>query len=202
MNKVIIVSAPSGSGKSTIINSLMPHEELRLAFSISATTRAPRGEERDGVEYIFLSPDQFREHIAADDFIEYEEVYEDRYYGTLKAQVEKQLAAGQNLVFDVDVHGGVNLKKYFGDRALSLFIQPPSIEELRRRLEGRGTDTQEVIEERLSRAGYELTFADRCDRVLVNDDLETAKAEAYEIVSTFLKDVPQDEGECICESQE
>lgn len=186
MNKVIIVSAPSGSGKSTIINSLMPHEELCLAFSISATTRAPRGEERDGVEYIFLSPDQFREHIAADDFIEYEEVYEDRYYGTLKAQVEKQLAAGQNLVFDVDVHGGVNLKKYFGDRALSLFIQPPSIEELRRRLEGRGTDAPEVIEERLSRAGYELTFADRFDCVLVNDDLETAKAEAYEIVSHFL----------------
>ncbi len=183
----IIVSAPSGSGKSTIINSLMPHEELRLAFSISATTRAPRGEERDGVEYIFLSPEQFREHIAADDFIEYEEVYEDRYYGTLKAQVEKQLAAGQNLVFDVDVHGGVNLKKYFGDRALSLFIQPPSIDELRRRLEGRGTDTPEVIEQRLARADYELTFADRFDRVLVNDDLETAKAEAYDIVSGFLK---------------
>ena len=183
----IIVSAPSGSGKSTIINSLMPHDELRLAFSISATTRAPRGEERDGVEYIFLSPEQFREHIAADDFIEYEEVYEDRYYGTLKAQVEKQLAAGQNLVFDVDVHGGVNLKKYFGDRALSLFIQPPSIDELRRRLEGRGTDTPEVIEQRLARADYELTFADRFDRVLVNDDLETAKAEAYDIVSGFLK---------------
>ena len=183
----IIVSAPSGSGKSTIINSLMPHDELRLAFSISATTRAPRGEERDGVEYIFLSPEQFREHIAADDFIEYEEVYEDRYYGTLKAQVEKQLAAGQNLVFDVDVHGGVNLKKYFGDRALSLFIQPPSIDELRHRLEGRGTDTPEVIEQRLARADYELTFADRFDRVLVNDDLETAKAEAYDIVSGFLK---------------
>ena len=183
----IIVSAPSGSGKSTIINSLMPHDELRLAFSISATTRAPRGEERDGVEYIFLSPEQFREHIAADDFIEYEEVYEDRYYGTLKAQVEKQLAAGQNLVFDVDVHGGVNLKKYFGDRALSLFIQPPSIDELRRRLEGRGTDTPEVIEQRLARADYELTFADRFDRVLVNDDLETAKAEAYDIVLGFLK---------------
>ena len=186
MGLAIIVSAPSGSGKSTIISSLMPHEELRLAFSVSATTRAPRGEERDGVEYIFLSPEQFREHIEAGDFIEYEEVYEDRFYGTLKAQVEKQLAAGQNLVFDVDVHGGMNLKKYFGDRGLGMFIQPPSIEELRRRLEGRGTDTPEVIEQRLERAAYELTYADRFDCVVVNDDLETAKAEAYEIVSKFL----------------
>ena len=186
MGLAIIVSAPSGSGKSTIISSLMPHEELRLAFSVSATTRAPRGEERDGVEYIFLSPEQFREHIDAGDFIEYEEVYEDRFYGTLKAQVEKQLAAGQNLVFDVDVHGGMNLKKYFGDRGLGMFIQPPSIEELRRRLEGRGTDTPEVIEQRLERAAYELTYADRFDCVVVNDDLETAKAEAYEIVSKFL----------------
>jgi len=182
----IIFSAPSGSGKSTIINSLMPHEELHLAFSISATTRAPRGTERNGVEYIFLTPEQFREHIAADDFIEYEEVYEDRFYGTLKAQVEKQLADGQNVIFDVDVHGGMNLKKYFGDRALSLFIQPPSIEELRRRLEGRGTDAPEVIEQRLERAAYELTFADRFDRVVVNDDLETAKADAYRVVSEYL----------------
>ena len=187
MNKLIIFSAPSGSGKSTIINSLMPHEDLHLAFSISATTRAPRGEERDGVEYLFMTPEQFREHIAADDFIEYEEVYEDRFYGTLKQQVEKQLSEGQNVIFDVDVHGGMNLKKYFGDRALSLFIQPPSIEELRHRLENRGTDAPEVIEQRLARAAYELTFADDFDKVVVNDDLETAKAEAYKVVSEFLK---------------
>ena len=184
----IIVSAPSGSGKSTIISSLMPHEELRLAFSISATTRAPRGEEQHGVEYLFMTPEEFRQHIENDDFIEYEEVYENRFYGTLKAQVEKQLAAGQNLVFDVDVHGGVNLKKYFGDRALGIFIQPPSIEELRRRLEGRGTDSPEVIDQRIQRAAYELSFAERFDCIVVNDDLETAKADAYEVVSKFLKE--------------
>ena len=182
----IIVSAPSGSGKSTIISSLMPHEELRLAFSISATTRAPRGGEKHGVEYLFMTPEEFRQHIENDDFIEYEEVYENRFYGTLKAQVEKQLAAGQNLVFDVDVHGGVNLKKYFGDRALGIFIQPPSIEELRRRLEGRGTDSPEVIDQRIQRAAYELSFAERFDCIVVNDDLETAKADAYEVVSKFL----------------
>lgn len=182
----IIVSAPSGSGKSTIISSLMPHEELRLAFSISATTRAPRGEEQHGVEYLFMSPEEFRQHIENDDFIEYEEVYENRFYGTLKEQVEKQLAAGQNLVFDVDVHGGVNLKKYFGDRSLGIFIQPPSIEELRRRLEGRGTDSPEVIDQRIQRAAYELSFAERFDCIVVNDDLETAKADAYEVVSKFL----------------
>lgn len=182
----IIFCAPSGSGKSTIIGGLMPHEELHLAFSISATTRPPRGQERDGVEYLFLSPEQFRQHIAADDFIEYEEVYTDRYYGTLKAQVEKQLAQGQNVVFDVDVHGGMRLKEYFGERAMSLFIQPPSIDELRRRLEGRGTDAPDVIEQRLDRAAYELSFAPRFDHIVVNDDLEKAKADAYKLVKDFV----------------
>ncbi len=186
MSKAIIFCAPSGSGKSTIISSLMPHEELRLAFSISATTRQPRGAERHGVEYLFMSPDEFRAHIAANDFIEYEEVYEDRFYGTLKQQVERQLADGQNVIFDVDVHGGMRLKEYFGDRALSLFIQPPSIDELRRRLEGRATDAPEVIEQRLSRAAYELSFAPRFDRIVINDDLETAKAEAYRLLREFL----------------
>ena len=193
MSKVIIFCAPSGSGKSTIINSLMPHEELNLAFSVSATTRPPRGQEQHGVEYLFLTPEEFREHIAADDFIEYEEVYTDRYYGTLKAQVEKQLAEGQNVIFDVDVHGGMRLKEYFGDRALSLFIQPPSIDELRRRLEGRGTDAPEVIEQRLARAAYELTFAPLFDRVVVNDDLTIAKADAYEVVSSFVNDQTHNE---------
>lgn len=186
MSKAIIFCAPSGSGKSTIISSLMPHEELHLAFSISATTRPPRGQERHGVEYLFLTPDEFRKHIAADDFIEYEEVYEDRFYGTLKQQVESQLAQGQNVIFDVDVHGGMRLKEYFGDRALSLFIQPPSIDALRCRLEGRATDAPEVIEQRLARAEYELSFAPRFDRVVVNDDLETAKQEAYKAISEFL----------------
>ena len=187
MNKVIIFCAPSGSGKSTIINSLMPRQELHLAFSISATTRAPRGQERDGVEYFFLTPEEFRRRIANHEFVEYEEVYTDRFYGTLKAQVERQLAAGQNVVFDVDVHGGLRLKEYFGERALSLFIQPPSIEELRRRLEGRATDAPDVIQQRLDRAAYELSFAPRFDRVVVNDDLETAKAEAYRIIQEFIQ---------------
>ena len=186
MSKVIIFCAPSGSGKSTIIGSLMPRKELNLFFSVSATTRPPRGQEQHGVEYLFLSPEEFRAHIAADDFIEYEEVYTDRFYGTLKAQVEKQLAAGQNVVFDVDVHGGMRLKEYFGDKALSLFIQPPSIETLRQRLEGRATDSPEVIQQRLDRAAYELSFAPRFDRVVINDDLETAKAEAYTVITNFL----------------
>ena len=187
MNKVIIFCAPSGSGKSTIISSLMPRQELHLAFSISATTRAPRGQERDGVEYFFLTPEEFRRRIANDEFVEYEEVYTDRFYGTLKAQVERQLAAGQNVVFDVDVHGGLRLKEFFGERALSLFIQPPSIEELRRRLEERATDAPDVIQQRLDRAAYELSFAPRFDRVVVNDDLETAKAEAYEVIQQFIQ---------------
>ena len=188
MNKVIIFCAPSGSGKSTIISSLMTRQELHLAFSISATTRAPRGQERDGVEYFFLTPEEFRRRIANDEFVEYEEVYADRFYGTLKAQVERQLAAGQNVVFDVDVHGGLRLKEFFGERALSLFIQPPSIEELRRRLEDRATDAPDVIQQRLDRAAYELSFAPRFDRVVVNDDLATAKAEAYRIIQEFIQD--------------
>ena len=185
--KLIIVSAPSGSGKSTIISWLMTHPELRLAFSISCTSRPPRGSERDGVEYFFLTPDEFRRRIEADEFLEYEEVYEGRFYGTLKSQVEHQLSQGQNVVFDVDVKGGCSLKKYFGDRALSIFIQPPSVEELRRRLENRGTDSPEVIADRVAKAAYELTFAPMFDRVVVNDDLETAQQEAYGLVSSFLE---------------
>lgn len=186
MGKLIIFSAPSGSGKSTIINYLLT-QNLNLAFSISATSRPPRGTERDGVEYFFLSPEEFRHRIAEGEFLEYEEVYHDRFYGTLKAQVEKQLAAGQNVVFDVDVVGGCNIKKFYGDRALSVFIQPPSVEELRKRLVGRGTDTPEVIEDRVAKAAYEMSFAPKFDKIIVNDDLETAKAEALEIITQFLK---------------
>ncbi|HJA82458.1 MAG TPA: guanylate kinase [Candidatus Bacteroides intestinavium] len=187
MSKLIIFSAPSGSGKSTIINYLLA-QHLNLAFSISATSRAPRGTERDGVEYFFLTPDEFRRRIEAGEFLEYEEVYKDRFYGTLKSQVEKQLADGQNVIFDVDVVGGCNIKQFYGDRALSVFIQPPSIEELRHRLEGRGTDAPEVIESRLAKAAYELTFAPKFDRVIVNDDLEKAKAEALQVITDFLND--------------
>ncbi len=185
--KLIIFSAPSGSGKSTIVQWLMQeHPELKLYFSISCTSRAPRGTEQNGVEYFFISPEEFREKIAHDDFVEYEEVYTDRFYGTLKSQVEKQLLAGQNVVFDVDVKGGVNIKKFYGNEALSLFIQPPSIEELRRRLEGRATDTPEAIRERLAKAEYELTFAPQFDHIIVNDDLETAKQDTLRIVRDFL----------------
>ena len=185
--KLIIFSAPSGSGKSTIVQWLMQeHPELKLYFSISCTSRAPRGTEQNGVEYFFISPEEFREKIAHDDFVEYEEVYTDRFYGTLKSQVEKQLLAGQNVVFDVDVKGGVNIKKFYGNEALSLFIQPPSIEELRRRLEGRATDTREAIRERLAKAEYELTFAPQFDHIIVNDDLEIAKQDTLRIVTDFL----------------
>ena len=186
--KMLIVSAPSGSGKSTIVNWLMQeHPELKLYFSISCTSRAPRGTEQNGVEYFFLTPEEFREKIENDEFLEYEEVYEGRFYGTLKAQVERQLEAGQNVVFDVDVKGGINIKKFYGNRAMSLFIQPPSVEELRRRLEGRGTDTPEAIENRLAKAEYEMTFAPQFDHIVVNDDLDTAKQETLQLVESFLR---------------
>ena len=186
--KLIIFSAPSGSGKSTLVRHLMTeYPELRLKFSISCTSRAPRGTERNGVEYFFLSPDEFRQKISAGEFLEYEEVYQDKFYGTLKSQVETQAERGENVVFDVDVKGGCTIKKYYGDRALSVFIQPPSVEELRKRLVGRATDAPEVIEQRLAKAEYELTFADKFDKVIINDDLDVAKAEAYQIVSEFLK---------------
>lgn len=187
-SRLIIFSAPSGSGKSTIVNWLMQeHPELKLAFSISCTSRKPRGTERDGVEYFFVSPQEFRERIDNDEFLEYEEVYEDRFYGTLKTQVDNQLKAGQNVVFDVDVKGGVNIKRFYGDRALSIFIQPPSIDELRRRLESRATDAPQVIEDRLNKAAYELTFASQFDKVVVNDDLDKAKTETLQIIQEFLR---------------
>ena len=185
--KMIIVSAPSGSGKSTIVNWLMQeHPELNLYFSISCTSRAPRGTEQNGVEYFFISPEEFKEKIARGEFLEYEEVYEDRFYGTLKEQVESQRMNGENVVFDVDVKGGCSIKQYYGDEALSLFIQPPSIDELKRRLMNRGTDSLEDIEKRLSKASYELTFAEKFDKIVINDDLEIAKTKALEIVSEFL----------------
>lgn len=185
--KLIIFSAPSGSGKSTIIRFLLEKQELNLHFSISATSRAPRGTERDGVEYYFLSPDEFRQKIAAGDFLEYEEVYTDKYYGTLKSEVERRLGEGENVVLDVDVVGGCNVKKMYGERALSVFIQPPNIEVLRERLVGRGTDAPDVIESRLAKAEYELSFAGRFDVVIVNDRLEEAEAKALDVITQFLK---------------
>ena len=189
LGRLLIFSAPSGSGKSTIINWLMTeHPELNLAFSISCTSRAPRGTEQHGVEYFFLTPDEFRRRIAQNEFLEYEEVYADRFYGTLKSQVDRQLEAGQNVVFDVDVKGGCNIKKFYGDRALSLFIQPPSVDELRNRLNKRATDTPEVIEDRIARATYELTFASKFDRTIINDNLERAEQDVYLAVKSFLND--------------
>lgn len=185
MSKLIIFSAPSGSGKSTIINYLL-EQNLNLAFSISATSRSPRGAECHGVEYYFLSPEEFRACIARDEFLEYEEVYPDRFYGTLKEPIENQLTSGKNVIFDVDVVGGVNIKRYYGDRALSVFIQPPSIEELRKRLVGRGTDTPEVIESRIAKAEFELGYAQQFDVVVTNDELDKAKAETLQLVKDFL----------------
>lgn len=203
--KLIIFAAPSGSGKSTIINYIMSvfngddteedasaeeeaeeEEYGRLCFSISATSRAPRGTEKNGVEYFFLTPEEFRQRIANNEFLEYEEVYTDKFYGTLKSQVDKQLADGDNVVFDVDVHGAMNIKNAYGKRALSIFIQPPSIDELRRRLEGRGTDAPEVIDQRIARAEYELSFAEKFDEVVVNDNLEVAQVEVESIIEDFL----------------
>lgn len=183
--KLIIFSAPSGSGKSTIINYLLK-QGLDLNFSISATSRAPRGEEKNGVEYYFLTPDEFRNRIAQGEFLEFEEVYKDKFYGTLKSEVERILKEGKNVIFDVDVVGGCNIKKFYGDRALSLFIQPPSVDELRKRLEGRGTDSSEVIESRIAKAEYELGFANKFDTVIVNDNLEKAEEETIKKIKEFL----------------
>ena len=183
----LIFSAPSGSGKSTIVQWLTKeHPELNLAFSISATSRPPRGTEQHGVEYFFLTPEDFKAKIEANEFLEYEEVYTDRYYGTLKSQVEDMLENGKNVIFDIDIKGGINVKKFFGDRALSLFIQPPSVEELRKRLVGRATDSAEQIEERLAKAEYEMSFAPQFDQIIVNDDLDTAKAETLKTIHNFL----------------
>ncbi|MBO4923533.1 MAG: guanylate kinase [Bacteroidales bacterium] len=184
-NKVLIFSAPSGSGKSTVVNHLLKfHPEFE--FSVSATSRPPRGQEQDGVEYYFLDVEEFRRRIEADAFVEYEEVYPGRFYGTLKEEIERIWAKDHVILFDVDVKGGVNLKKYFGDKALSVFIQAPSVEELRRRLVLRGTDSEEDIEKRVAKAAEEMTYADKFDYVLVNDDLETALKEAEEVVDKFL----------------
>jgi guanylate kinase len=183
--KLIIFSAPSGAGKSTIINYLLT-QDLNLVFSVSATSRPPRGTECHGVEYFFLLPEEFRACVARGEFLEYEEVYPDRFYGTPKEPVELQLKSGKNVVCDVDVVGGIRIKQHYGNRALSVFIQPPSVEELRKRLTERRTDAPEVIEGRMAKAAFELSHAGRFDVVIVNDDLEKAKAEALQTVKAFL----------------
>ena len=184
--KLIIFSAPSGSGKSSIINYLL-NQGLPIQFSISATSRDPRGEEQHGTHYYFFTPDEFRSHIVADNFLEYEEVYADKFYGTLKSEVERINKTGHSVIFDVDVVGGCNIKKIYGNRALSVFIKPPSIDELRHRLEKRNTDTPEVIEKRIEKAEYELSFASQFDVIIVNNNLAKAQAEVLKLVQDFIE---------------
>lgn len=185
--KLLIFSAPSGSGKTTLVNHLLA-EIPNIAFSVSATTRAPRGEEQNGVEYYFISIEEFMQRVENDEFLEWQEVYPGRCYGTLKAVVEKMQEEGNHVAFDVDVVGGTNIKKFYGDKALSVFIQAPSIEVLRERLVKRGTDSMEEIENRLEKAQWEMDFAQgKFDITIINDDLDTAKADILKAVSNFLE---------------
>ena len=185
MGKLLIFSAPSGSGKTTIVRRLL-EQFSNLEFSISATSRAPRGVEKNGVDYYFLSAEEFAEAVAADKFVEWEEVYKGTCYGTLRSEMERIWSKGNVILFDVDVMGGIRLKEIFGEDAMSIFVMPPSIEELRRRLEGRGTDAPEVIEKRIAKASFELTKAPEFDKQVVNNDLEVAVAEVAEIVKNFI----------------
>lgn len=186
--KIFVISAPSGTGKSTIINELMKKEHLQLEFSISATTRKPRKGEVDGVNYYFLSLEDFKQRIERDEFAEFEEVYQGRYYGTLKSEINRITKLGRNVIMDVDVKGGISVKRLYGDNALSIFIQPPSIDALRERLLARATDDIEEINKRIDKAAYELTFADKFDRRVVNDVLDDAVAETESLITDFMRD--------------
>ncbi len=185
--KLIIFSAPSGSGKTTIVQNLLK-KNFSMEFSISATTRSPRGEEVNGVDYYFLTPDEFRDKIKKEELLEWEEVYTDKYYGTLKSEVERITSKGNNIVFDVDVVGGLNIKKMYGNEAIAIFIQAPSIEELKNRLTSRGTDTPDVIQQRLDKAQEEMSYAKSFDFIVVNNDLEVAISETENILTHFLND--------------
>ncbi len=184
--KVIVLSAPSGCGKSTIIHTILDNGIAELKFSVSATNRKARDGEIDGVDYHFLSTEQFRDAIADDCFIEYEEVYPGRFYGTLKSEVANDIARGENIVLDIDVKGAINVKKIFGNNALTIFILPPDIETLRERLITRGTDAMDEIERRVSKAEYEISYADQCDVRIINDNLENAVKETARAINAFL----------------
>ncbi|MDO5616561.1 MAG: guanylate kinase [Cruoricaptor ignavus] len=185
MNKVLIFSAPSGSGKTTLVRHCLEHFPV-LEFSVSCTTRNPRGTEQNGIDYYFLSPEEFRKKISENAFVEYEEVYTDKYYGTLKSEVERIWNEGKVVIFDVDVKGGIALKNYFADQALSVFIMPPSVEELERRLVSRATDDAETIKIRVEKAEEEIAFQNQFDTILVNNDLDIAKNEIENIVNEFI----------------
>lgn len=185
-DKVIIFSAPSGSGKTTLVKRAL-EAFPQLSFSVSCTTRPPRGAEQHGVDYHFLSPEEFRQKIWENAFVEFEEVYRDKYYGTLKSEVERIWDNGKVVIFDVDVKGGIALKKYFAEKALSIFIMPPSVEELERRLISRNTDDAATIKTRVEKAEYELTFKDQFDKIIINDDLGKATAEVVYLISDFIE---------------
>lgn len=184
--KLVVFSAPSGSGKTTLVHHLL-QQGLPIGFSISATSRPPRGKEKDGVDYFFMSENSFREKIAEDAFLEYEEVYEGTFYGTLRSEVDRLWKTGKTVLFDIDVVGGLNVKRQYQDQCLTLFIQPPSLSELEKRLRRRGTDNEKKIKERLAKATKELDLANQFDKVIVNDDLETAKEEVGKEVHVFLE---------------
>lgn len=185
--KILIFSAPSGAGKTTIVHHLLDIKELNLCFSVSACSRAKRENELDGKDYYFISVEDFKRKIAGDEFLEWEEVYENNFYGSLKSEVDRLTALGKNVVFDVDVKGGINIKKYYKENAMSVFVMPPSIEGLEKRLVNRSTDKPEAIKMRVEKAKYEMTFADQFDVIIVNDNLEKSLAEAETIVREFIK---------------
>lgn len=185
--KLFVFSAPSGSGKTTIVKHLLAQPELNLEFSISCTTRAPRGEEKHGVDYYYITWEDFKKHIKNEDFVEWEEVYTDNFYGTLKAEVERIWAQGKHVIFDIDVSGGLRIKKKFPNETLAVFVKPPSIDELKRRLKQRSTESDDKINMRIAKAHVELATAPQFDVIIKNTELETAKKEAYDLVNQFLK---------------
>lgn len=184
--KLLIFSAPSGSGKTTIVRHLLQFPELNLEFSVSCTTRAPRGDEKHGENYYFISLQEFKQHIKNEDFVEWEEVYRDMFYGTLKSEVERIWAKGKNVIFDIDVAGGLRIKRKFPEQTLAVFVKPPSIDELKIRLKQRKTESDDKINMRIAKASVELATAPQFDKIIKNYDLETAKNEAYRLVSEFI----------------